>query len=412
MYLSNNSSSMCPEEAASTVEEAPTPDTKLEVAGLQKTRSCDDIVAALEHSANSNRRLSDTTIALDHAGTLEHIQLQQMDSDSPKTMSEPIMNGTTNGHCTNGPAVLETTSLDEPVQAQTEALVNGNTTNGINENGINPCNETEDDEDSDIHVLVKESVNSVMDLGMERVGNGHVVTLETNGHDVSCSATSSRTLEQVNGESTACDSNLQTVKSSSTKTLTGSQTSLDQAAAHALGLESSTDTIVEDEETTKSKRNTNSAVRLVNGIVAAATTPNGTTSFTNGVERHLSEQKSPINRLKSLESSSSISTSTTDISDSHVHLPDTCDTLLPAVPAINGDCGGFQETLLSMKLPFRAAPLALKLNCSCDSPYSPYSNSRASNTSQGSAPSTPFSSRSSTCPPTPGAESSGKVRVT
>lgn len=150
-------------------------DMKMEAPGLQKTRSCDDIVAALEHSANitTNRRLSDPSIGLDI--------FDQFQNSKEKEVSISMVN---NGVEVEGSSEEPTDNRisddgDEKVVTENESDYVSNEIMMPLENGINDCVTKNENIDASTKNDIQCDVFQNKDSDVEPViGNGHL----TNGH--------------------------------------------------------------------------------------------------------------------------------------------------------------------------------------------------------------------------------------
>lgn len=165
-------------------------------------------------------------------------------------------------------------------------------------------------------------------------------------------------------------------KTSSEKTLSSKSTCSDQ---YNPAIDSSTDTLIDDE--TKDLSRMGSKTSLDNDSSLASK---------EGSDTKTSSEKSFLDRVQSLEASSSISTSTSDISDSHIS-PDS------KARKVLG-----RELKLQCLL---AQSVALRNGCSKSVGGM---NSSLPSTPQNPTPSSARTTPNSTCPPTPGTDA-GKV---
>jgi hypothetical protein len=328
VYLSNNSSRTSAEDL-STDKQANEQDTgTCSSCNLQKTRSCENLLANQEIPVPSpSRRKSDPSITLDNFDQAAH-QAKDIDKNSSSQNISDLKDSLDIKLSINDSKVPKSILLENGCG---EPHVNGGIMNGDvyidNQTLMNGHSEYTDCDDK---------------LGENVVQNGHMngnISDSDNESDVS----PTRTI----------------IKTSSEKTLG------DRTNEH--GIDSSTDTLVEDE---------NDLLKI-----------NGRLKLVSRSVENLIPAKTAIDRLKTLESSSTISTSTSEISNSSIELSGSND----ADNLRNLQCLLHQST-------------ALKLSCKTNGCVKQMTNGSLS---PNKLYPTPASSRTpnSTCPPTPGADS-------
>ncbi|KAL5016282.1 hypothetical protein ScPMuIL_005871 [Solemya velum] len=337
VYLSNNSSSTFSEESYAPLEDI-SPKSECEQApnSLQKTRSCENL-AAQEHMPSPSRRMSDPNIISDM-----HDQSNLLNKEN------------------------QTNGIGEDVTKRNISILNGHQEPPLT-NGERVTEE--------IELLKLNNINwSEKILQKNEIGEPNMSLTE---NDLPNCEPSERTL--TNGfhcnvsDDDDEDSSNELQKTSSEKTLSNKSTCSDQ---YNPAIDSSTDTLIDDEAKELSRMGSKTSLDNDSSL-------NGKEG---GSDTHTSSEKSLLNRFQSLEASSSISTSTSDISDSHIS-PDS------KARKVLG-----RELKLQCLL---AQSMALRNGCS-----------KSVGGMNGSLPSTPqnptsSSSRTtpnSTCPPTPGTD--------
>lgn len=328
VYLSNNSSRTSAEDL-STDKQTNEQDTgTCSSCNLQKTRSCENLLANQEIPVPSpSRRKSDPSITLDNFDQAAH-QAKDIDKNSSSQNISDLKDSLDIKLSINDSKVPKSILLEN---GRGEPHVNGGIMNGDvyidNQTLMNGHSEYTDCDDK---------------LGENVVQNGHM-----NGNISDSDNESGISLTRT------------IIKTISEKTLS------DRTNEH--GIDSSTDTLVEDENDLSK---INGRLKLVSRSV-----------------ENLIPAKTAIDRLKTLESSSTISTSTSEISNSSIELSGSND----ADNLRNLQCLLHQST-------------ALKLSCKTNGCVKQMTNGSLS---PNKLYPTPASSRTpnSTCPPTPGADS-------
>lgn len=317
VYLSNNSSRTSSEDLSiDKGEQEPCPSCN-----LQKTRSCENLLANQEAPVPSpSRRKSDPSIALDNFDQVAHLA-KEVDKSPP--LKSDLREGEDIGD-----------KIDSKV-SQNIPSVNGHNSSSneleLNENVKNLENQT----------IMNGHTDTILDCDdrlINNVPNGHMNGSVTES-DNENSSSSPRPIVKNNSEKMLCDKN---------------------------GIESSTDTLVEDEnELSKINGRLKNVSRSVENLIPA---------------------KKPVDRLKSLENSSTISTSTSEISSSSIEL----------ALSDSDNLQNLQRLLHQSN--------SLKLSCKTNGCVKQLSNGTLS---PNKCYTTPVSSRTpnSTCPPTPGADS-------
>ena len=371
-------------------------------APLTKTRSCDDIVAALEHTTNMTRRLSDPNISVDHHDPSYLLNMATLDTEDTPPMSDGPSNRESfesaesgeesHGDCHDPRLQLQNgDTMSFKNQASFTNADDASTEKGLSNGG----------EEEEAEVICKEIITSVIDehVGVEKTedresvknvnGNvGLVMNGLTNGHADEGSQTdgllNGTTQPLVNG-----NKELVVI------------TSEPGASADGVGqtkpIDGSTDTLTEDviyselngHDHTHMRTRTSSDCRSIN-------LDNHELGGRKVSETRISN--SSLDRLKNLERSSTVSTSTSDISDSHV-------VYKGKVNGINGH--KLDNVLLSLNVQVPQNVTVSKLSCHCEAALC-NAGSKASGSSVESGTSTPLFSTpqysrtpSSTCPNTP-----------
>lgn len=333
VYLSNNCSRTSTEDL-SVEKQITEPDPSCLTCTLPKTRSCENLLASQEVPVPSpSRRKSDPSIALDN---FEQAAYLAKDTENKNDSSQNI---------SDRKAIEEIKQIESdsklyksiPLENGFEPHYNGLILNG-DSNELNILDNLDNQTFINGH---SDSPDCDDKLGTNIVLNGH-----SNGNiSDSDNETGQRTFRTI-------------IKNNSEKTLcykTSEQT-----------IDSSTDTLVEDENDLSK---INGRVKLVSKSV-----------------ENLIPAKTVIGKLKSLESSCTISTSTSEISNSSIEL------------------SGSNESnnLQNLKCLLRQSS-SLKLSCKSNGCVKQMTNGSAS---PNKLYPTPVSSRTpnSTCPPTPGAD--------
>lgn len=311
VYLSNNSSRTSSDDLSVDKGE-PEP---CATCNLQKTRSCENLLANQEVAVPSpSRRKSDPSITLDNFDPTSHF-VKDVDKSPP----------------------LKTDCKDDDIGDKINSIVSHNI----------PIVNGQDSSSSEVELnenaknLQRQTLtNGHSDMTMDCDDKDNVTTIHVNG-----------TLIESDNES-GSGSSKPIVKNNSDKTLNG--------------IESSTDTLVEDEN----------ELSKINGRLK---------NVSKSVE-NLIPAKTPVERLKSLENSSTISTSTSEISNSSIEL----------ALSDSDNLQNLQRLLHQSN--------SLKLSCKTNGCVKQLSNGTLS---PNKCYTTPASSRTpnSTCPPTPGADS-------
>lgn len=331
VYLSNNSSRTSAEDLSTDKQTNDQETGTCSNCNLQKTRSCENLLANQEVPVPSpSRRKSDPSITLDNFDQVVH-QAKDTDKNSSSQNISDLKDSLDIKLNINDSKVPISILLEN---GHGEPHVNGGIMNGDgrdididNQILMNGHSESSDCDDRLCENVVQ---NGYMNGNISDSDNENVVS-------------PTRTI----------------IKTSSEKTLS------DRTNDH--GIDSSTDTLVEDENDLSK---INGRLKLVSRSV-----------------ENLIPAKTAIDRLKSLESSSTISTSTSEISNSSIELSGSND----ADNLRNLQCLLHQST-------------ALKLSCKTNGCVKQMTNGSLS---PNKLYPTPASSRTpnSTCPPTPGADS-------
>ncbi|XP_013412124.1 myotubularin-related protein 4 [Lingula anatina] len=318
IYLSSTSSMPVSKEVAHEDEEYALEAAEFDKP-LHKTKSCDDIIAALENTSNLTRRLSDPNIVHSGDAPVPH-------SDPLFPSSQPKINGAESN------ASSDISSSDEPkgeLASETQAEEEGQDLNGLQGYDSDAKKGSSLGEESTAGQSSEETDPSVT------LVNGQDCDHLPNGHSINDTEGGESSSEQEKSEFRSVS------VASSTDTLIGADCTLPQQDR--------------------------SGKELTNGHSDTCLYQNGG----SGVEAQPSKSQS-------FQNYSTISTSTTDISDSQVK----------------------QRNPLSLHL--KCYTTSCKPSCA----QAANSNGKASSSSMESDRSTPYYSRtpSSTCPPTPGTD--------
>ncbi|XP_064647718.1 myotubularin-related protein 3-like [Lineus longissimus] len=333
---------------------------------LSKTRSCDNIVAALEHATMLTRTSSDPNMSSD----LHHDPKYLLQAEAETTLDKRVelnlpmekvkydnvpssetideaRDGLLNGHCEGESSDGEEKKSEE--SSATESDGDYENSNGMNRTVEDNANSAKSDEE-----LMNGEAN---DLNM------------CNGHDTT--------------DQTICDNSSET---DALQSITSSTDTLTEESTLA-GSKSKTDNTAEENDlASQQSRSNNNISRIhMNGDVM-----NG---HVNG-----DSQEELENRLREeQEVYASISTSTTDISDSHVRIN------LNEKFLFNGQSMRINDLTLSLTSPVVEPAAKISRGTSTDTRNG---SSKSSTSGSDSEQSTPNMSRtpSSTCPPTPSAD--------
>lgn len=325
VYLSNNLSRTSSEDLSADKQEQ---EPSCMTCNLQKTRSCENLLANQEAPVPSpSRRKSDPSIALENFDQAVH----QTKDTSHHVLSD--FKDTADRRDVNDSKIPKSIPLEN---GHGPLMGNGVVQNG-NSNDLNKS----DNLDNQILVNGHSELTPDCDdkLGKNIIQNGHM-NGNTSDSDNESGGSPVRTLGKTNSEKTLCDKN---------------------------GIESSTDTLVDENDLSKINGRLKIVSRSVENLIPA---------------------KTAIDKLKSLESSSTISTSTSEISNSSIELSGSTS---------DGDNLRNLTCLLhqsnALKLSYKTNGCVKQLTNGSLSPNRLYP--------------TPASSRTpnSTCPPTPGADS-------
>ncbi|XP_050407864.2 myotubularin-related protein 3 [Patella vulgata] len=386
VYLSNSSlSTNTTEDISNPLETGEiTPD--IESMCLQKTRSCENLAKLQDHAPLVTRRLSDPNIL---HGSQEQIVAACKDLDSsPKHVENEssCVNDQaiiSNGVVTNGVNGIDSDKENSDSEENTVTVSdsNDNIVNEIQENGDGKGKEVEKEAQDEIADEAQEEEEEIKDEGEGVINEDEPVdelcrnTTNFNGHS---------NHQLTNGHAT--------LKEIQAKNLVNghSDSSLRDRKPLQKSVESSTDTITGDEYFER-KLDDNVPNGVTNGL------SNGhTNGYSNGHAMYdeigkLADSHQYLIKTNSSRPISSMSTSTSDISDSHVGSSKSEWDSKVSDLKLSSQCFG------SNRPPY-------KLNCSAGYPYSkPNINSASPSPSSSSPYPTPFYSRTpnSTCPPTP-----------
>ncbi|VDI78779.1 myotubularin-related protein 3/4 [Mytilus galloprovincialis] len=325
VYLSNNLSRTSSEDLSADKQEQ---EPSCMTCNLHKTRSCENLLANQEAPVPSpSRRKSDPSIALENFDQAVH---------QTKDTSHHVLSDFKD--------IVDRRDVNDSKIPKSIPLENGHGPlmgNGVVQNGNSNDLNKSDNLDNQILVNGHSELTPDCDdkLGKNIVQNGHM-NGNTSDSDNESGGSPVRTLGKTNSEKTLCDKN---------------------------GIESSTDTLVDENDLSKINGRLKIVSRSVENLIPA---------------------KTAIDKLKSLESSSTISTSTSEISNSSIELSGSTS---------DGDNLRNLTCLLhqsnALKLSYKTNGCVKQLTNGSLSPNRLYP--------------TPASSRTpnSTCPPTPGADS-------
>lgn len=347
VFLSNNSSYMGPEEG---VLEKPATVTEPERSNLHKTRSCENLAANHDEEvlASPSRRKSDPSLTLDFVDQTLHFATKETEQTSNGTSIPSSVNtGEATPDSVNGDTVEN--GLDDGYSDKSDTVDRNNEISGIQ----NDCREE--------NTKTDDSGTVCEDTGQIN-GEEHPVI---NGHSESTLVNNVIYDRISNGIETE-DKICQTVKLDSDDT---KRTEV---------IETSTDTLCEDEVCPPSWHGD----RLHSQVTSCSQENlHCDSEFRN---------RKTVSKIKSMESCSSISTSTSDISNSHVRV----------------DCVQQAANLLQLHQCLLSQPPALRLDCSTNGCGKLSSIPNGGCHSPSTQFPTPVSSQTpnSTCPPTPGTD--------
>ncbi|XP_060076299.1 myotubularin-related protein 3-like [Ylistrum balloti] len=385
VFLSNNSSSMGPEEGSL---DRPSLVTEPERSNLQKTRSCDNLAANHDQEvtvlASPSRRKSDPNITLDFADQSLHFAAKDIEQNSSctsipnsinKEETNQVITNSDTGLVENGHDELFDDSRNDDVISEMQG--NGGRDSTEDYESVKNDGKMElQNGDSGVEEEVDDKGKHLSLINGQEVKEKH---LATNGY-------TEGTLTVISGENVVCnglsngieteDKTCQTIKIESGDNLTN------KTGSRELVIESSTDTLCEEESEHCRCSSSRSADR-----------PHSQVSSCSQENLHCDSDcrsKKPVTKIKSLESCSSISTSTSDISNSHVHM----------------DCVRQAANLLQLQQCLLSQPPALRLDCGSNGCGKLSSIPNGGSHSPSTQFPTPVSSQTpnSTCPPTPGTE--------
>ncbi|XP_021374659.1 myotubularin-related protein 3-like isoform X1 [Mizuhopecten yessoensis] len=391
VFLSNNSSSMGPEECAL---DKPSLVSEPEHCSLQKTRSCENLAANQEMTilASPSRRKSDPNITKDFVDQALHLAPKDTEQNSSRTSipnsvnkddtAPVVMNGDSSS-VENGHDSECCDKNEKDVNYRNDDIVREIQMNGESDSTEEGENDKKDDEterhnrDSGVEEEVDDKGEQLSLINEQEVKGKQILTNGYTGEDST----------MVNGENVISnghsngieteDKTCQTIKTDSDENLTR------KTGSRELVIESSTDTLCEED----GEHCRCSASSLADG-------PHGRVSSCSQENVHCDRECrniKTVNKIKSLESCSSISTSTSDISNSHVHM----------------DCLRQAANLLHLQQCLLSQPPALRLDCGSNGCGKLSSIPNGGCHSPSTQFPTPVSSQTpnSTCPPTPGTDS-------
>ncbi|XP_033747219.1 myotubularin-related protein 3-like [Pecten maximus] len=384
VFLSNNSSSMGPEEGAL---DKPSLVSEPERSNLQKTRSCENLAANHDQVvtvlASPSRRKSDPNITLDFADQALHFAGKDTEQNSNGTsIPNSINKSEVAPDALNGEISLVVNGQDHEYRDKSDGD-SSHRKNEISEIQMNgESDSTEDSNKAELQNVdsgVEEEgddkgeqlplINGPEEKGLQPLTNGYMDNESTmvNGENVICNGHS-------NGIETE-DKTCQTVKVDSVERN-------DRSGSGELVIESSTDTLCEEE-----------CEHCRGSTSRCADRPHGRVTSCSQENLHCDSDcrnNKTVTKIKSLESCSSISTSTSDISNSHVHV----------------DCVRQAANLLQLQQCLLSQPPALRLDCGSNGCGKLSSIPNGGSHSPSTQFPTPVSSQTpnSTCPPTPGTD--------
>lgn len=378
VFLSNNSSLTGPEEGAT---DKMSPATEPERSGLQKTRSCENLVASPEPAVSSpSRRKSDPNIMVDFVDQALHFAVKDSEQNVSRTSIPSSVNKDDASVClADAPVVHSGEDHAEGISVES-TLGKGSDDVGTNgESDFNNEAEEELSDETEVHdgdsSMALEDKGGQLSLvqGQEDQGralpltNGYIEEESTlvNDEGVICNGHG----EEIEMEDKTCQTTVDSNESESSRT-----------KSHEHLIESSTDTLC-DEDCERGRCRCSPSRH--------ADQPHDRVLSCSQGNIHCDSKS--LDRLKSLESCASISTSTSDISSSHVHM----------------DCVQQAANLLQLQQCLLSQPPALRLDCGTNGCGKLSSIPNGGSHSPSALYPTPVSSQTptSTCPPTPGTDS-------
>ena len=348
IYMSANSLETSQDPVEETIKPSEvgdiTPDE--EPAGVQKTRSCENLATLTDHTPVAGRRMSDPNIS--HAMQESGLLIKEINAANGLSSDTSV----------------EDVNLEVRIQLNGVEVENDIVRNGYQESGISGC-----------------------------VENGVVDDLAvTNGHSESLSDTASENSDSVAAEKAvqiALDEiTLQNNSQSSLNEVFTNGHSSDENCIQENGFDSPLENRSLDTVSKKISQRTSVSVESSTDTIID---DNSSEISHNGILNGMSDAGLADSCLvrKHFHKNSSISTSTSDISDPHV----------------NCGYGDSRSFIADLKLLRHQA--ALKLDCMHIARHEAVNSPSPSQSSSSVA--TPLSSRNSTCPPTPGT-ADAKVR--